>query len=199
MAEERARAVLARGEPARAVGLLFAAYGEEVRRYCARVLRDPSLAEDVQQEVFEQALVDITRFGHRATLKRWLLAIARHRCLDLARRRQRMSALRPILPAQELAEELLIGRERQVVVHRGLQALPSAERELLLLHYVEGLSYDQLAEQCQQSAVTLRVRALRARRALREIVVSSQLEERVEQKPVHVGEANGHHEGLGQG
>src|SRR5438034_1176475 len=49
-----------------------------------------------------------------------------------------------------------------------LAARPSAERETAFMHYVEGLSCEEAAAACGQSAGTVRVRLHRARRRLRE-------------------------------
>jgi RNA polymerase sigma-70 factor (ECF subfamily) len=51
-------------------------------------------------------------------------------------------------------------------LRRALDSLPAVQREAFLMHYVEGFSYDELAEMLGASVSALKMRVLRAREAL---------------------------------
>src|SRR5690349_15522998 len=80
-------ALIDRGHEDRAIRELFERHGPAVLRYSRDSLRDDALADDVQQQVFIEAFRDLRNFQRRASMKVWLLAIARHRVLDAAKKR----------------------------------------------------------------------------------------------------------------
>src|SRR5262249_54720668 len=51
------------GDIAGAISQLMQRYGATVHRYCQTALGDPSLAEDIQQQVFIEAFRDLPKFG----------------------------------------------------------------------------------------------------------------------------------------
>jgi len=55
-------------------------------RFAMRRLRDPALAEDAVQDVFEAVLAGRAAFGGRAALRSWLTAVLKHKIVDLLRR-----------------------------------------------------------------------------------------------------------------
>jgi hypothetical protein len=136
---------------------------ERVRVLAARMLGDGAEAEDVVQETLLRAylglsdLRDPTRFGA------WLAGIALNLARMTLRRRatyERVLARVAALPPEDLFEE----RE---VVRSALRVLPAAEREVVVLHYVDGLSCDEIAALLDRSPGAVRVRLHRARARLR--------------------------------
>jgi RNA polymerase sigma-70 factor (ECF subfamily) len=172
--EAACHACIAAARPKLALVLLMRAYQHQLRRFCAGLLRDEELARDVVQVVFFQAYRTLTRFEARSSLKNWLYGIARHRCLDeLCRRRswRRMLAMRAVTaeltvdPHDPREEEQ--ARARTSALHQCLARLRPRDRELLLLRFQGGLSYDEIAARLGDNSGALRVRACRLLRMLR--------------------------------
>lgn len=127
------------------------AHYRSVYRFLLFLGRDASLAEDLTQEVFASAWRAIGGFRGESSIRTWLHRIAYHAFVDVQRRRQRdqtagaglsdgegnlaADPLRAILAEEDLAE-----------VSRAMHTLDLDERTILLLHYVEGLSYREMAE-----------------------------------------------------
>ena len=78
----QALAALAHGDRRGALAILMREYGAAIYRYCHKVLRSRTLADDVHQLVFVQAFEDLGEFSGTSTFRPWLYAIANHRCLD---------------------------------------------------------------------------------------------------------------------
>jgi len=80
---------LRRGDRRAALAALMRDYGGAVRRFCADLLADSALGEDVAQTTFVNAFESLASFAGEAGCKAWLLGIARHRCLDVLKSRRR--------------------------------------------------------------------------------------------------------------
>ena len=120
--------------------------------YCVALsfCKDPSSAEDVAQEAFLKAYRSVDELREPSRLKTWLYSIARFTAIDWVRRRrhERVLGLTPQaakeLPERPAAESKEDPTVRVMDVIRGLK---DDHRELMLLRYVRGLSYSQIARE----------------------------------------------------
>jgi RNA polymerase sigma-70 factor (ECF subfamily) len=165
-----------RGELNAALTSLMRRHGIAVYRYCREELHDRTLADDVHQQIFIQAYRDLTRFAQRSTLRTWLFAIARHRVLDAAKSRRRAQAhieeddtadtpdpTPP--PGERLDEARLHG-----AMIRCLRKLGAHVRDILVLRYQQGFTFEELGQICREKPGTLQARVARALPALRKCI-----------------------------
>lgn len=156
------------------------AYAELVRRYQDTLFRhalgmvgDRDAAADLVQDSLVKAFTRLhtcepDRFGA------WVFRIVRNRCKDwLKNRRQHTAPLEddghPAPDADDPARTLErseLGR----VVDAALLRIPVAQREAFLLKHVDGLSYEEMAERLDTGVSALKMRVMRAREALQEIL-----------------------------
>lgn len=174
--ERTARDMLDRGDRKGAITALMDAHGNAVFSFCARVLRDRSLAEDVLQRVFLEAYRDIGRFRGSSTFPAWLFGIASHRCQDALksqrRRLQRIESnhratLRAVDPMAVSCEQL----ERARIIsalEECLQGLSAEVRMTVLLRFQQGKSYEDMSKMLDTKPNTLHVRVARALPALKQ-------------------------------
>ena len=162
-----------RGDTAAALCGLMRRHGAAIYRYCRAGLRDAALAEDIHQQVFLAAFVDLPRFAGRSTLRVWLFAIARHRLLDAGRRRRRAPSRDDDARAGDLpdprppaGEALDAARLREALI-ASLDELSDRTRTAVLLRYQQGFTYDEISAICHESTSTLHARVTRALPALR--------------------------------
>lgn len=109
---------------------------------------DAALADDLTQETFLAAVTQLRRGAPVAAPLPWLLGIARHKWLDHLRRQRRSGwtlltwddAVEDDVPTP--ADEAEATRERTAAA---LAAVPSPQREALLLRYLDGLSVPEVA------------------------------------------------------
>lgn len=172
--DEEAAQALARDEPRRALSVLMEAYGDDLYRHCRLVLGDPALADDVLQTVFVQAFRDFAQWSGRSSLRTWLFAIARHRCLDALRTTRRLArrflgsdCLDDSRDPRPRPDERLVRRAELEALERALKILKPKIRIAVLLRFHEGLSYAEMAEVCGEAAPTLQARVARALPLLR--------------------------------
>lgn len=148
--------------------------------FCKNMLDDASLAEDIAQEVFLAAFTAMPRFRQNASVRTWLFAIARKKCLQnrkkwwrrrhLERERQEEIAekVHPDPPPLENEREYLIK-----LVGECLKHLSERERQLLMIRYYHKDKKFPIAEMANVfmvSVSTMRRRLAPAMRNLKECV-----------------------------
>lgn len=170
---------IARGDAKEALYLLTPAYSEQIYQYCLAMLGDPTLADDVAQRVFLEAYRDIKdlRVHSRSSIRSWLFGIARHRALDAAKARkmenERLVAYKAAEtidsapPPDELLEAARTNVRKSEALEKCLARLAPPIREVLLLRFRDGLTYEEMAEICGEKPNTLRIRLVRALGVLR--------------------------------
>jgi RNA polymerase sigma factor (sigma-70 family) len=155
------------------------AYAEVIEAQYSSIYRlmlllsgDATLAEDLTQETFASAWAAIHRFRGHASVKTWLHRIAYNCLTDVRRRRRREDALAEKLdrPWAETAAGPLsrvMAEERLCRICEALDGLETGERAMLILHYVEGLSYREMAKVLGWPSGTLKWKTSRALEKLR--------------------------------
>lgn len=146
---------------AAAFGRAYDRHGPEVHRFLRglRLGLDAQEQEDALQETFlrlYRQLRDGPGWDTSRPLRPYLLGIARHVALDLARRPRPGPLERE--PRGDERDAALAG-ERAALVQRALGALPPDARAALLLRHVHGLRTPELAEALACSLPTARARA----------------------------------------
>ena len=153
-----------------------------------RMLRQEQDAEDVTQQTFLSALEHLEGFRGEASFSTWLLRIAAHAALKVIRKRKGLDAVSleeatepkeeggPIPHPEYIADwrqspdELAHQREVQRLLNDALSQLDMKHRMVFMLRDIEGLSVRETAETLGLSEANVKVRLLRARLQLREIL-----------------------------
>lgn len=129
--------------------LLDQLYRPRLIRFCAGYLGNREEAEDVVQDVFYRVL---RSSAVPDNFRAWVYQICRNRCLDQLRSMNRRLDDQSLRTSSHLAAHLtgnltrLVRREQRALLWQRLVALPSDQREVLLLRYTEGLSRAEIAE-----------------------------------------------------
>lgn len=139
-----------------------------VRRYAYRLSGDAGTADDLAQQAFLQAWRHAGQLREPSRVKPWLLAVVRNQFLKGMRRERPVTFSRLGLdeasgnwtessPATEPMEQLLDG-------------LDLDSRTIVLMFYVEGLSYREIADRLGLAAGTVMSRLFRAKKRLRQLL-----------------------------
>jgi len=153
------------------------AFAELIDRYkvavynlCARMLGDPTEAEDAAQEVFVRAYTQLKSYTPGRKFSTWILSIASHYCIDLLRRRKPSVDLDTIAfwkqSDQPEPEERALTGEVRDEVRELLNKLPDKYKGVTILRYWNDLSYDEIAQATGLSVATVKTRLFRARELL---------------------------------
>jgi len=170
---------------------LFWRYHEKVYTFAWHFLQSRELAEDVTQDTFVKAWESLHSLKSNDAFQAWLHQIARRLCLDTLRKRAWETSVSEFnVPAdQQISEdgegevelflagvestdsldpeEVVIENERKKAVHEAIAQLSPPLREVVVLHYLEGLPVDEVAKILSVPIGTVLSRLARAREALR--------------------------------
>jgi RNA polymerase sigma-70 factor (ECF subfamily) len=153
------------------------AYAELVRRHspmayrvALRITGGHHDAEDVAQESLVAAWQQLPRFRASSEFSTWLYRIVTRRALNRIRRVPDASSdSEDLLGPANAAESAAQTVERdmtQDAVTEAIRALPPAQRAVIVLHHIEGLSYAQVAAITGSTVPAVRSHLSRARRTL---------------------------------
>lgn len=171
-----------------AFSLLIAQYHAPVYSLVSRLLKDPSDAPDITQDVFIKVFRGIRNFHGDSSLRTWIYRIAlheasnqrrwwsRHRGREVTLEEQTDNAdqrnpmcLKDMLvdegasPFEAAAHEEIRSR-----VESELRHLPEPFRTVVILRDLEGMSYDEIAEILGSQLGTVKSRLVRGRTMLRQ-------------------------------
>ena len=162
-----------------AFDLLVLKYQHKVIKLVARLLRDPTEAEDVAQEAFVKAYRALGSFRGDSAFYTWLYRIAVNTARNSIASRQR----RPLDYEAELSESeqnnvaarlkhddtpeaTVLSEEIRQTVNQAIEQLPEDLRTAIVLREIEGLSYEEIAAAMDCPVGTVRSRIFRAREAI---------------------------------
>ena len=156
--------------------LLSEKHRDELYRYARSMLRNPADAEDATQEVL------IRLWNHLPTvrlfnLRGWLFRTTRNYCLDQIRRRGTATVSLEDESLEEQQDETVLdpgtAAEADGELERAqllLRKLPESLRSVFVLHEVNRLRYREIATTLDIPINTVKVRLLRARERLAQLV-----------------------------
>ena len=152
---------------------LVGRYHGPLLRYIRRFLNDDELAYDVLQFVFLQLYTFLATLMTNVSPKGWLFQVARNRCLDELRKRQRrrmvyfselerecseeeLSPLEFILDSQPLPEEIAEQFDLHCTLQRAMFALSPKSRSIVQLHCSRELSFSEIGRELEMPVATVK-------------------------------------------
>jgi RNA polymerase sigma-70 factor (ECF subfamily) len=167
-------AACARGEEA-AWEECLARHGAFIRDFARRFLREPAasdVADQVIADLWERG--KMARYQGRSTLRTWLGSIVAHAALNALKSGRRTRPLERDEDAGHVATvpadpHAAVGQDRtllEALVKEAMEGLPAEDKLLLLLHYEQGLTLDEMAGVVGGSKAALSRRLQRTRDVL---------------------------------
>ncbi len=151
--------------------LLFEAYKDRVFSIACYSLGDETGADDITQQIFVKLFTRIGQFRGDSEFTTWLYRLVINACLDERRRQRRLLPVAEFLPMSKAAyrKSPEPGYERREIagsVREAIGGLKPKMRLPILLKYIEGLSYEEIAAVLGCSKGTVASRLNRAHQAL---------------------------------
>ena len=137
-------------------------YGNMLFRICLVLLSNERDAEDVVQDSFITYLTKSPTFNDSEHEKAWLITIATNRCKNM----RRYNIIRKHMDINDLQLYSKNDKNHGLLDH--LMRLPTKQKIVLLLHYVEGYKVDEIAKILTITSSAVKKRLQRGRELLRE-------------------------------
>lgn len=159
-----------------AFGELVTRYEKKLSRYGTKFLSNKEDITDLVQDVFLKAYQNMKSFDASLKFSPWLYRIAHNEFVTALRKRSRRPVMyvdfdtflsHPVYddPSEREREQ----KEMRVIVEKGMGDLPPKYREVLILFYLEELSYLEIVDVLHVPVATVGIRLKRAREKLKSI------------------------------
>jgi RNA polymerase sigma-70 factor, ECF subfamily len=136
-----------------AFAFLYSRFADDVCRYATSILHDSHEAEEVTQQVFTKLFSIICKYEQREVpFLAWMLRVTRNVAMDELRRRRTIPVAEVRLADERLPRR---GRSDGRELLAALRALPLAQREVLVLRHVVGLSPAEIAAETGRSEASV--------------------------------------------
>lgn len=168
-----------------ALGILYDQYGRLIYSIACQILSDEVLAEEVTQDVFIQVWKKADTYNAaQGKVLTWLASIARHRAIDMLRRRSIRPEGRSIawedccedhIDDSLAVEPGLMDSETRQQLRLALASLPADQREALSLAYFNGLTQQEISAHLHEPLGTVKTRIRLALIKLRTVLDPSRI------------------------
>ena len=164
-----------KNEDISALGELYDILGKKIYNRCSFILKDDALAADALQDIFMKAFSRIQSIKENSKVEPWLNTICYNHCMDILRARNKhrkqefeehhSTDTDSLLESIDLLNEseALKGQLQEVI-----DDLSEVERMILVMHYWEGLSVQEISEQLDLGLSAVKMKLVRTRDKMKE-------------------------------
>ncbi|HEY9870844.1 MAG TPA: RNA polymerase sigma factor [Candidatus Obscuribacterales bacterium] len=168
-------------------------YQNRIYNAAFRILGSTEEAEEVVQDTFIKVHQNVAKFQRQSTFASWVFRIAHNLCVDLMRARQRrrgffvlsfdpqaapdnddspegLHVVSQVADRGPTPAQMLDSREQAHIIEASLRQLPDSQRTVVVLHDIEGFSYQEISDIVGANLGTVRSRLHYGRLKLRELL-----------------------------
>jgi RNA polymerase sigma factor (sigma-70 family) len=159
---------------------LLDTYWNQVYGFQLNRVKNETEAEDITIETFSKAFDKIHTFDDNYNFSTWLIAISKNIHTDLIRKKNSASTLKTtdidekhihkIADDAPSPEDNLIIQQNLAKLLRDIKQLKPHYQEVIQLRYFQELSYKEISEQLEEPINNVKVKLLRAKKLLAEII-----------------------------
>ena len=132
-------------------------YLKPIYNFLYQFTKDRDSLEDLTQETFIKVWKNIRKFDRSKNFRVWIYAIAKNTAYDFLKKKKTVpfsffedadgqNRLERISEEKPLPDEILIKQDLEKELDKKLQEIPDAHRVILLMHYKEDFSLQEIAE-----------------------------------------------------
>jgi len=174
--EERQLVEQARAGDRHAMSTLYHMFDRRVYSVARRLTGDDDLAQDVAQDAWIRAFQKLEMFRGDASFGTWVYRIATNAALNRLRSLSRRSEAESTAEWRTGAPSIDDVVVNQRLLQEALDRLPKGYRTVLVLHDVQGMKHDEIAEMLGVTVGTSKSQLHKARARMREMLAPTELE-----------------------
>ncbi len=149
-----------------AISQLIDKYSARIRDYIRMMVKDNDVADDILQETLIKVVrvIDEGRYVDTGKFLSWVLRIAHNRVLDYFRAQKSSrtvsesevgyNMLGTLRFAEQTVEDRMVSEQIEADVRRLVELLPEEQREVVVMRYYAGMSFQEIADQTDVSINT---------------------------------------------
>jgi RNA polymerase sigma-70 factor (ECF subfamily) len=138
-------------------------YQKQAAGHAAAILGSREDALDAVQEAFIDAFQALRRFDASRRFYPWFYVLLRNRCYKMIAKKREAETIEE---TEIIAPQSGVSTEERIALERALLSLSREDREIVTLKYLDGLSYDEIAEFLEIPRGTVMSRLFYARKEL---------------------------------
>jgi len=155
-------------------GTLMDRYEKKILRYAGKFLAGTNDVEDIVQDVFIKVYENIMSFNINMKFSPWVYRIAHNVFINEMKKKKTLSfhifdidTILPYYSYHNIFSKSILDNEVKDIMHKKLNNIPLKYKEILILNYVEGLSYKEISDILKIPIGTVGVRLKRAKELLK--------------------------------
>ncbi len=157
-----------------AFGSLYDMYADRIYRHIYYRTSNIEDSRDLTQEVFLKAWLGLPKYKHTKTpFLGWLFTISHNRVIDYYRTKKDYVYLNTETVVEDhgkSTEQLAESHFTQKEVRRAILQLPQEQQQVILMNFIEGFEYNEIAQTLNKSEGNIRVIVHRALKKIRDIL-----------------------------
>ncbi|MBI3633480.1 MAG: sigma-70 family RNA polymerase sigma factor [Candidatus Vogelbacteria bacterium] len=169
----------------RSFDLLVIRYLKSILNFAYRLTNNHDDADDVTQETFLKAWKNLDSFDINKSFKTWIFTIARNTVTDLFRKKKSIPSsffnneegenplLDNLADTEPLPDQLILIAENKKLLEDTLNQIPINYKEVLLLRYMEDLTFEEISEALGRPSNTIRSQHKRGLLLLRKLLTNA--------------------------
>ena len=170
---------LAKENNQNAFSYLLNAYWDDVYNFQLKRIKNESNAEDITIESFTKAFEKINTYNDKYLFKTWLITISKNLHIDQVRKnKNNLNVIEPndfkqVVESSPSPEDDLINEQKLKSLKHKISKLKPNYKKVIELRYFNELSYKEISNKLKQPINNVKVRIMRAKRILAEIIKKS--------------------------
>jgi RNA polymerase sigma-70 factor (ECF subfamily) len=166
-----------------AFNFLLDTFWGEVYNYQLKRIQNDNDAEDITIQTFSKAFDKIDTFDKKYKFKTWLITISKNIHIDIIRKKNASISVKTTIEQEEevyavvdenpTPEDKIIRDQNLAKLLRDIKQLKPKYQEIINLRYFQELSYKEIATQINEPMNNVKVKLLRAKKLLAEIIKKS--------------------------
>lgn len=161
-----------------AFNFLLNSFWNDVYGFQLKRTHNENDAEDITIQTFSKAFDKIGTYDENYKFKTWLITISKNIHIDLLRKektsiettKEQEEVVYKIIDAGPTPEDKIITEQNLAKLLRDIKKLKPHYQEVINLRYFQELSYKEISEQLQEPMNNVKVKLLRAKKLLAEII-----------------------------
>ena len=158
-------------------GILVERYETKLKRYARKFLMGKDDTDDLVQDVFLHTYENIQSMDTSRKFSPWIYRIAHNTFVNAIRKRENsrrvyldFDTILPSLRSDHATDDDVIRKEEKELVEKTLKKIGEKYREVLVLYYIEELSYEEIADILGIPIATVGVRLRRGKENAKKII-----------------------------